>query len=56
MLTSRQEMACIWAITMGGQDNIVEVVTNLQEGEGVNVSGWIVRRALKRAELSSKLK
>lgn len=56
VLTSRQERACVQAVTVGGHDNAKEVVRDLREREGVNVSGWTVRRVLKRAGLSSRVK
>ena len=43
-------------MTVGGKENASEAVKELWESEGVNVSGWTVRRALKRAGLSSRVK
>ena len=56
VLSSRQERACVHVVILGGKENASEAVKELRESEGVNVSGWIVRRALKRAGLSSKSK
>ena len=41
---------------VGGKENASEAVKKLRESEGVNVSGWTIRRALKRAGLSSRVK
>ena len=43
-------------VTVGGKENASEVVKELRESEGVNVSGWTVRRAPKRVGLSSRVK
>jgi len=34
-------------LTMGGQDNVVEIENDGIQNEGVNVSGWTVRRVFK---------
>ena len=39
-----------------GKKNASEVVKELQESEGVNVSEWTMRRALKQVGLSSRVK
>ena len=56
VLSSRQERACVHIVTVGGKENASEAVKELWESEGVNVSGWTVRRALKRGGLSSGVK
>ena len=60
VLLSRQKRACVYAVAVGkenaGKENASEAVKELQESEGVNVSGWTVRRALKQAGLSSRVR
>ena len=56
VLSSRQKRAYIHAVTVGGKENASEAVKELQETEGVNVSRWPIRRALKQAGLSSRVK
>ena len=56
ILSSRQDRACVHAMTVGGKENASEAEKELRESEGVNVSRWTVRRALKRARLSSRVK
>ena len=56
VLSFRQERACVHAMTVGGKENASEAVKELRESEGVNVSGWTMRRALKRVGLSSRVK
>ena len=56
VLLSRQERAYVHAMTLGGKENTSEAVKELRESEGVNVSGWTVKRALKRVGLSSRVK
>ena len=43
-------------MTIGSKENASDTVKELWESEGVNVSGWTVRRALKQAGLSSRVK
>ena len=56
VLSSRQERACVHAVTVGGKENASEAIKELRESEGVNVSGWTMKRALKRARLSFRVK
>ena len=56
VLSSKQERACVHVVIVGGEENASEALKELQESEGVNVSGWIVRRAFKQAGFSSKVK
>ena len=44
------------AMTVGSKENASEAIKELRESEGVNVSGWSVRRALKQGGLSSRVK
>ena len=39
VLSSRQERACIHAVTVGSKENVSEVVKELRVNEGANVSG-----------------
>ena len=48
MLTLREEKTYFWIVTMVGQDDAAQIVGNLWEGEGMNVSGWTVYKALKQ--------
>ena len=50
VLSSRQERACVYAIIVGSKENASEVVKELTESEGVNVSGWSVKRALNKLD------
>ena len=56
VLSSRQKRVCIHLVILGGKENASEAIKELRESEGVNVSGWTVRRALKRVGLSSRAK
>ena len=56
VLSSKQERACVHAMIVRGKENASEVVKELQESEGVNVSEWTMRRAFKRVGLFSKVK
>ena len=56
VLSSKQERAYIHVVTVVGKENVSEAVKELRESEGVNVSEWTVRKALKRARLFSRAK
>ena len=56
VLSSRQKKACAQAVTVRGKENASKAVKDLWESEGVNVSGWTMKRALKRVGLSSRVK
>jgi transposase len=56
VLTCTQESACVRAVTSGGHDNVVAVARDFRKEFGVNVSDWTIRRALRRAGLSARVK
>ena len=56
VLPSRQKRVCVHAVIVGGKENASEAVKELRESEGVNVSGWTLRKALKQVGVSSRVK
>ena len=56
VLSYRQERACIHTVAIGSKENASEAVKELRESEGVNVSRWTMKKALKQVGLSSRVK